>query len=166
MNERVKAYRERQKAAGLSQVSLWLDAPTVQLLKQATATQHRLPGEVIATALHTWWSHLDHSTPPVSAKEGDQADASPATTPETALLRELVHKMVQEALANTNETVTTTPLPSDPEETAGLTHAVDEGNPAHTSEPVATMPADPVPTTTKNHAPLPRPSLYQWPRSF
>ena len=104
MSERVKAYRERQKAAGLSQVSLWLDGPTIQLLKQAVDTQQKLPGEIVATALRTWWASIDPTTPPphASPKEATPKQADRVTiTPDITLLRALVHHMVQEELTAT-----------------------------------------------------------------
>ncbi|MEO5340537.1 MAG: hypothetical protein H7837_08480 [Magnetococcus sp. MYC-9] len=102
-NDRVKAYRERQKAAGLTQVSLWLDATTVRLLKQAAATHQRLPGEVVATALQEWHVRQEQSpTPP--------PDTKPAAEP--AMLRQWVQQWVQEALVASGENSGTALRPS------------------------------------------------------
>lgn len=118
MSERVKAYRARQKAAGLSQVSLWLDAPTVQLLKQAVDAQQKLPGEIIATALRTWWASMDQTppahTPPKKAETKPVDLVAAAVTPDITLLRALVHHMVQEELTATGLKKITVSLPTRP----------------------------------------------------
>ncbi|MBF0162113.1 MAG: hypothetical protein HQL88_07480 [Magnetococcales bacterium] len=117
MNDRVKAYRERQKAAGLSQVTLWLDGPTAALLKQATAIQQRQPGEIIAAALHTWWAHQAQTTPnPTAATE--RMPPLPDTATDPALLREWVRQLVQEELATATSGVSAADDPSPPESQA------------------------------------------------
>ncbi|MBF0399744.1 MAG: hypothetical protein HQL90_03140 [Magnetococcales bacterium] len=100
MSERVKAYRARQRAAGLSQVSLWLDAPTVQLLKQAAEARQQLPGEIVAVALQTWWAGVDHAPPSPADKREPKKQPEPVApaVPDISLLRGLVHHMVQEEL--------------------------------------------------------------------
>lgn len=102
MNDRVKAYRERQKAAGLSQVSLWLDAPTVKLLKHAAEGQQRQPGEIVSLALHAWWAtQAPTETPlPTSAP----TPTAPPALPDPTQLRAMVRAVVQEVLAESHPT--------------------------------------------------------------
>ncbi|MEO5348814.1 MAG: hypothetical protein H7836_04125 [Magnetococcus sp. YQC-3] len=116
MSDRVRAYRERQKAAGLSQVTLWLDAPTVALLKRAAEIQQKQPGEVVSLALNSWWESQDQPRP-VPTKKADlepEPTPPPPVLPDPELLRSLVQQMVQEALAAARPTQPPTqqdPLP-------------------------------------------------------
>jgi hypothetical protein len=96
MTDRVKAYRERQKAAGLAQLSLWLDNGTIQLLKTLSEQQQRSPGDIVASALlQTSSTHIIPAAPVHN---------------EHPPLPELVRQIVSEILAQSQ------PEPLPPEE--------------------------------------------------
>ncbi|MBF0096201.1 MAG: hypothetical protein HQM04_04890 [Magnetococcales bacterium] len=111
MTDRVKAYRERQKAAGLAQLSLWLDNGTIQLLKQLSEQQQRPPGDIVAAAL-------------LQSGLGDSAkrEATPAPVQEEGPpLPELVRQVVSEVLAQIQPAAPPPPEESTPPETTPVT---------------------------------------------
>ncbi|MBF0461109.1 MAG: hypothetical protein HQL87_06920 [Magnetococcales bacterium] len=153
MNERVKAYRERQKAAGLSQVSLWLDDPTARLLKQTAETQQQTPGELVTMALHAWWTRPDTTAP-------HKSDSTPTVMPDAGTLREWVRQMVHEELTVVGMSESMT---SNPDAEGKPTDGMQTAQPI---VPVAEIADDPIKTAEENRDALPRSSLYKWPIAF
>ncbi|MBF0184192.1 MAG: hypothetical protein HQM06_07375 [Magnetococcales bacterium] len=118
MTDRVKAYRDRQKAAGLAQLSLWLDTATLHLLKQIAEKQNRPPGEIVAEAMQAWLADKPEWANDTVKKE--------ESAPLAPLLPELIRQVVAELLPHL------TPPPAEPEKQPPATSIDTPSDPSHT----------------------------------
>ncbi|NGZ29557.1 MAG: helix-turn-helix transcriptional regulator [Magnetococcales bacterium] len=104
MNERVKAFRQRQKDKGLSQASFWLDDETVTLLKHVSETQQLQPGQVVSIALQQCFGNVTET----GSLDGHGKRF--CNVSETELLQGIIREVIREELAclrngNATETV-------------------------------------------------------------